>query len=90
MASHKEVLNFAKKLKSKNPNLTRNEMKGLLEAHFVKGYSSDVVLSGAVANPMDFLEGLGTILKGLIHIFNGDNKGIRDIIEGVLIILYER
>ena len=88
MASQLEVLSFAKKLKAENPNLTRSEMKGLLEARFVKGYDSSVVL-GAVNNPMDWLDGLSSIIKGLKRLFgDDDSEGINDIIEGVLIILY--
>ena len=89
MASHSEVLSFAKELQSKNPNLTRGEMKGLLEARFIRGYSYSAVC-GAVNNPMDWLEGLGKIIKGLTRLFGEDKdlKGIENIIEGVLKILY--
>jgi len=86
--TEEQVLEYAKKIKSANPDITSEELQKLLEAKFI--YNKDVFLSlGAINNPMDWLMGLARIAEGLVSIFKDKKKekGIRRIIEGVVIIV---
>ncbi|MDG1480368.1 MAG: hypothetical protein P8R54_12295 [Myxococcota bacterium] len=93
--SQPEVLAYAQRCKAERPNITNDELRGVLRARFVDG--KDPLLAaaafgglGAVHNPVDWLKGLASIFRGLSRIFGGkDPAGIMDIIEGVIIIVQE-
>lgn len=95
MVSQNEVLKFARRIKKERPNTSKKEMRKFLEAKFIHGNdpfeaaAAQGITLRAVDNPMDWLKGLGKILKGIGKLLGDkDPEGARDCIEGALEILY--
>ena len=87
-ATEEQILAYAKKIKSANPSISREELQKILEAKFI--YSKDILLyPKAIDNAMDWIMGLASIAEGLVSIFKDKNKeeGIRRIVAGVVIIV---
>jgi hypothetical protein len=80
--------------KRQRPGLSRTELHAVLTARFLRGKDPLHEAAphgglGAVANPMDWLQGLSSILQGAMKLLGSkaDHSGILDIINGVVTIV---
>jgi hypothetical protein len=95
VVSQCEVLEYARECKCQCPQITEAELRAFLEAKFLRGIdplaeAADCGLTlGLVRNPMDWLNGLSWILRGIARRLAGDEEGIKDIIDGVVRIVQE-
>jgi hypothetical protein len=92
--SKEDVLSYAQEAKRQRPGLSRTELHAVLTARFLEGKDPLREAAphgglGAVTNPMDWLQGLSSILRGAIKLLSPkpDPSGILDIIDGVVIIV---
>lgn len=95
MVDQNEILDYARRIKEERPDTSKEEMQEFLEAKFLRDQdpleaaAANGIALGAVQNPMDWLRGLGKILGGIKKWGNDKNEeAIRDLIDGVLEILY--
>lgn len=89
--SQAEVLAYARACLRDSPGLSPDTLREILKARFVDGRdplaaaAAQGLALGAVANPMDWLQGLAMIFRGLTRLFCSDDMtGILEIIEGVV------
>lgn len=94
--SQSEVLAYARACLRDSPNLPPDVLREVLKARFVDGRDplaaaeAQHIALGAIANPMDWLQALAMIFRGLSRVFgSNDVAGILDIIEGVVKIVSE-
>jgi hypothetical protein len=98
MATKQEVLEYARECKRQRAQITDEELRGFLEAKFIHGVdplaeaAARCVVIGAVCNPLDWLWGLSSILRGVARLWTSsgaDVGAVKDIIEGVIVIVRE-
>lgn len=71
MVSREEVLAYARECKSQRPQITEDELRAFLEAKFIGGVDplaealARGTVVGAINNPVDWLNGLSSILRGM-------------------------
>jgi hypothetical protein len=96
MTNKSEVLEYAHRVKSEKPSISKDELRQVLREKFIEG--KDVLIAaiphggyGSINNPLDWLRGLESIFRGLFKLFQSepDHSGINDLIEGVLVIVTE-
>lgn len=95
MVDKNEILEYAKKIKEERPETTKEEMRELLEAKFIRKTDPLQIAAvrgtslGAVHNPLDWLRGLGKLFSGAANVLDGNEpEGMKEMIDGVLEILY--
>jgi hypothetical protein len=95
MVSQTEVLEYARERRRQRPQISEAEMRAVLEAKFIRGVdplaraAARGMTLGAVHSLTDWLEGLGRVLWGWFRMYVlGDAKGVKDVIEGVLIVRF--
>lgn len=96
--SKSEVMEYAVECRRQKPDITKDELRGLLRARFIDGMDPlaeavrqnlTIGTIGSVCNPLDWIKGLSSIFLGLGRLFSDDDiSGVEDIIEGVVIIIY--
>lgn len=91
-----EVLAYARACLKDSPNLPPDVLREVLKARFLNGQDplaaalAQGTTIGAVANPLDWLQGLKMIFEGLDRIFRSKEiEGIHEVIAGVLKIVSE-
>lgn len=98
MTTKEEVLEYARECKRLRPQITDDELRVLLEAKFISGVNpftelaAPVTVLGAVANPLHWFVGLSSIFRRIHRLWATSGKdiaGIKDIIDGVVIIIRE-
>jgi hypothetical protein len=91
----REVLEYARECKRQRPQMSAEELRAFLKRKFIRGVDplqeavAQGVPFGLITKPLDWLRGLSSILRGVARLWTSgrDSSGIRDIIDGVVIIL---